>query len=721
LYLIAKKSDNSAYQQWQAYDQIKMQLKEKKEAFQSLLMTVTDENLVRAVLSDVMFHKLLPSTDLNPILNEVKKRRNDLSKTINVFIKAQAVEASDEFQKTFDEFQSGALSWSAEAIFIHSSLLLGQAQNLQEMIEMTNGNWDSPLTVDKLKEMVAAARKLGQDNIAIYRDQLRSGVKTAAKNPSDLLSLTRLVNRLHTAGISLKEENADLWTQWQELMKQRQDEITEMKSKGGVLRKQDLKDRFARPLAGGKGAHSGEILSAISTLKRAGILGDRFEVAVPTGFVVQPVEYERWVADGKPKQLRADLQNQIVSAYRDIVVRQANDIVTLLKKNRGDEISLTTLSTIEALMAPLKKATDAETVDGFVTMARIVFNRFLSRSTGIPLASEALIKRLEVFGSVAARSSGLREDSEMEAMAGMKETVLNVIGTKALSQAVLAVWSSGAEGVLVEEMINSKESFLAFSADPVTQKIGRVQVTAAYGLNKGLVDQTVEDPDVFVLARQGDLQNFGVVSEHIGKKAQQVYLSQTGGIGTETLAPASEAALTDQQFIQVAKTIEQLSKIFGFQDDVEGCFDSDNRLVILQVRPITTFRKALEQGADFILNPGEMNAAIEKDAAMVAAPSASAEKSNHAAVSATETETVAPGRKGGIDLNPANLNLQIKRDDAGVPLPLQFQDIPNIRINGLVPVIINIVPVADVPMLLGVIPPRKSSKELTLLDSRRDR
>lgn len=57
--------------------------------------------------------------------------------------------------------------------------------------------------------------------------------------------------------------------------------------------------------------------------------------------------------------------------------------------------------------------------------------------------------------------------------------------------------------------------------------------------------------------------------------------------------------------------------------------------------------------------------------------------------------------KGGIDLNPVNLNLQIKRDGNGVPLPVEFQDIPNINVNGFVPVIINITPVTNLPLLLG--------------------
>ena len=55
---------------------------------------------------------------------------------------------------------------------------------------------------------------------------------------------------------------------------------------------------------------------------------------------------------------------------------------------------------------------------------------------------------------------------------------------------------------------------------------------------------------------------------------------------------------------------------------------------------------------------------------------------------------------GGIDLNPANLNLQIKRDEKGIPLPLEFQDPQMMQnINGFIPVIINITPVTNLPIL----------------------
>jgi hypothetical protein len=54
---------------------------------------------------------------------------------------------------------------------------------------------------------------------------------------------------------------------------------------------------------------------------------------------------------------------------------------------------------------------------------------------------------------------------------------------------------------------------------------------------------------------------------------------------------------------------------------------------------------------------------------------------------------------GGIDFAQSNLNLQIKRDGAGVPLPISQQNLDNIRIDGLVPVILNIQPAANVPLL----------------------
>ncbi len=56
---------------------------------------------------------------------------------------------------------------------------------------------------------------------------------------------------------------------------------------------------------------------------------------------------------------------------------------------------------------------------------------------------------------------------------------------------------------------------------------------------------------------------------------------------------------------------------------------------------------------------------------------------------------------GGIDLNPKFLDLQIRRDDRGIPLPLPEQPIEQMHIDGFVPIIINTTPVQTLPFLLG--------------------
>ena len=59
-------------------------------------------------------------------------------------------------------------------------------------------------------------------------------------------------------------------------------------------------------------------------------------------------------------------------------------------------------------------------------------------------------------------------------------------------------------------------------------------------------------------------------------------------------------------------------------------------------------------------------------------------------------------KKGGINLNSAMLDLQIKRDGNGVPLPVFQQPIGEMRIDGFLPIIIDIIPIVNLPLLLGL-------------------
>lgn len=57
--------------------------------------------------------------------------------------------------------------------------------------------------------------------------------------------------------------------------------------------------------------------------------------------------------------------------------------------------------------------------------------------------------------------------------------------------------------------------------------------------------------------------------------------------------------------------------------------------------------------------------------------------------------------KGGIDLNSKNLQLESSGDQIQMTIPQRFQDMKDVSIDGFVPVIINIVPVNNLPLILG--------------------
>ncbi len=60
--------------------------------------------------------------------------------------------------------------------------------------------------------------------------------------------------------------------------------------------------------------------------------------------------------------------------------------------------------------------------------------------------------------------------------------------------------------------------------------------------------------------------------------------------------------------------------------------------------------------------------------------------------------------KGGIDLNPSNLDLQTKGDETQCNLPTDPAQLEKFDIPGLYPVILNMAPVGSLPLWLGLDP-----------------
>ncbi len=69
--------------------------------------------------------------------------------------------------------------------------------------------------------------------------------------------------------------------------------------------------------------------------------------------------------------------------------------------------------------------------------------------------------------------------------------------------------------------------------------------------------------------------------------------------------------------------------------------------------------------------------------------------------------------KGGIDLNPNNLELGSSGDKIQMKVSDRFLELQNVTVDGFVPVIINIVPVNNLPLILGGVDLQDSVDEPT--------
>ncbi|MBI3602029.1 MAG: hypothetical protein HY209_03955 [Candidatus Omnitrophica bacterium] len=127
----------------------------------------------------------------------------------------------------------------------------------------------------------------------------------------------------------------------------------------------------------------------------------------------------------------------------------------------------------------------------------------------------------------------------------------------------------------------------------------------------------------------------------------------------------------------------QVSQQANLRNSKEGSDLSNAAIDVLRNR-IMVMRKTLD---DLLRNPEEVSLLVQKTFNLY-----------HTVSLADQAQISLRRTPGGIDLNAANLNLQIKRDGRGVPLPVSRQDLEHINIDGLIPVIIDIKPAAALPI-----------------------
>jgi phosphohistidine swiveling domain-containing protein len=143
--------------------------------------------------------------------------------------------------------------------------------------------------------------------------------------------------------------------------------------------------------------------------------------------------------------------------------------------------------------------------------------------------------------------------------------------------------------VVVQEMVRSQVSGVAFTANPVSGDLGEIVIESSWGMGAAIVDGRVT-PDRYVVGRDG----LRFRERRIAEKRFMVPARLTAG-SDQRLIPVPEAmrrleTLRPDQVATVAGWSLRCEELFGAPQDVEWAITGD-RFHLLQSRPITTLRR----------------------------------------------------------------------------------------------------------------------------------
>lgn len=323
------------------------------------------------------------------------------------------------------------------------------------------------------------------------------------------------------------------------------------------------------PEVGGKGANLGEMINA--------------GFPVPQGFIVSSGAYKLFIEENNFK-------------------KQIKDLLKSANLNRPKEVQAIS----EKIRSVLSKGAIPEEIQ------------------------KEVIHRYEKMGSffkhalVAVRSSATAEDLPDASFAGQQETYLNVQGEANVLDAVRRCWASlftpraifyreekkfdhfkVSLATVVQEMVQSEVSGIAFTADPVSEEKNRLVIEAVWGLGELVVQGSVS-PDKYVL----DRHTLDILE--INKVEQHTELVKKGRENKEVKVPKSRQnrqKLTEEQIKDLGRILQKIHAHYYFPQDIEWAYRK-GKFYIIQSRPVTTLGneekmvgsdKGAVQGGDIIL------------------------------------------------------------------------------------------------------------------------
>lgn len=330
-------------------------------------------------------------------------------------------------------------------------------------------------------------------------------------------------------------------------------------------------------LVGGKGANLGEMTNA--------------HLPIPYGFVVTSHAYFDFIK-------QAGLEKKI------------KDILGIVNYDNPNELHQASSHIQKLILDAETPASIAHQIVEYYEQLPKKEAEYLKDSS----YSHALnkIKSLYKAPYVAVRSSATAEDLPNASFAGQQETYLNVQGENHLLRKVKECWASlfteramyyrheqkfdhfkvGLAAV-VQRMVQSDKSGIAFSIDPVTNDKTRIVIEAIWGLGEYIVQGKVT-PDHYEI----DKRSFVILKKEV--KYQNLKFVRDGAGNREERLSHHEGhtqKITDEELTKVAMLVADIEHHYYFPQDIEWAIEKDN-VYIVQSRPITTIQATDKKNHD---------------------------------------------------------------------------------------------------------------------------
>jgi phosphoenolpyruvate synthase/pyruvate phosphate dikinase len=298
-------------------------------------------------------------------------------------------------------------------------------------------------------------------------------------------------------------------------------------------------------IAGGKGASLGE-------MTKAGI-------PVPPGFVVLAQTFERFVNE-------TGLDIEIDSIFHTVNHKEIHTVEGASEK-------------IKALILNVPMPEDIQ---------------------------KSILESFDALGAeyVAVRSSATAEDGAEHAWAGQLDSYLNTTRDNVVDK-VKHCWASLftpraifyrfekyqeathltkiSVAVVVQKMVNSEISGIAFSVHPVTEDRNQLIIEAGFGLGEAIVSGQIT-PDSYVVEKTPRR----TIDVSVNSQTRGLYRVSGGGNEWHELgAKGDTQVLTETQISELSEIIVGIENHYKFPCDIEWAFEG-GKFYIVQSRPITT-------------------------------------------------------------------------------------------------------------------------------------